>query len=95
MNACANHVTRSGELHRHDAPADAAPKVPGQTLQLKVRPCSRTRAERIARHQAREGGFRIHRIVGFVDQGPDAGWLVTVLVSPAGHASRRKAVARG
>ena len=26
-----------------------------------------------------------------LDQGPDAGWLVNVLVAPAGHASRRKA----
>ena len=93
MNACANHVTRSGELHRHDVPAEA--KATGQALQLKVRPCSKTRAERIARHQARDAGFRILRIVGFVDQGPEAGWLVNVLVAPAGHASRRKAVARG
>lgn len=91
MNACANHVTRSGDLHRHAPAHEVTERPTGTFLRIKVRPCSRTRAERIARHQARDAGFRVLDIASVVDQGPESGWIVEALVSKAGHSSRKAA----
>lgn len=59
----------------------------GTFVRIAVRPCSRTRALRIAKHRAHEQGYRVVDIASVVDQGADLGWIVEFSVVPRGGAS--------